>query len=87
MSENTKNISFPYLVADQAQKHVTVNQSLGIIDDLLHLSVESQSLNAPPLNPVEGQRYIPAANSQNEWAGKEQQIAAYRDGAWFFIHR
>ena len=36
---NTPNLSLPYLAAAQAQKHVTVNEVLSLIDALAQMAV------------------------------------------------
>lgn len=83
MSE-TGNLGLPLLAAAQAQKHVTVNQSLRTLDALVQLAVLDRNLTAPPGSPAEGNRYIVASPATGVWAGKENQIAARQDGAWVY---
>ena len=45
---NSPNLALPYIAANQAQKHVTHNDAVALIDGLLQLSVLSRGLNAPP---------------------------------------
>lgn len=75
-------LSLPYLLPNQAQKHVTMNESLRALDAILQLSVISASEPAPPDAPDEGDRYIVAVPATGEWAGANGQIAAFQDGAW-----
>ncbi len=35
----TPNLGLPYLAANQAQKHVTVNESLRLLDALIQISL------------------------------------------------
>lgn len=42
------NLALPYLAAGQAQKHVTVNEALRLLDALVQAAVESAALSAPP---------------------------------------
>tara|TARA_R110000824_G_scaffold366730_2_gene555666 strand:- start:203510 stop:204223 length:714 start_codon:yes stop_codon:yes gene_type:complete len=84
MSE-TFFLGLPYLEAAQAQKHVTVNEALRRLDAAVHLSVESRMLAAPPATPDEGERYIVAASASGAWAGHEDDLAAWIDGAWMFV--
>lgn len=82
----TPNLALPQLAADQAQKHVTVNEALLDLDALVQLAVLDRSLAAPPGSPVEGARYIVAASPSGAWTGHANHIAAWLDGAWrFFI--
>jgi len=79
------NLSISYLVSDQAQKHVTVNEALRMLDALVQLSVLSQTQVTAPATPLDGDRYIVGAGATGVWLGKEAQIAAYQDGAWAFF--
>ena len=83
MSDST-NLQLPYLDGAQAQKHVTVNESLRKLDALVLLAVEDQDLTAPPGSPSDGARYIPKATATGAWSGKEKHVAHYADGAWEF---
>lgn len=83
MADST-HLLLPYLEGAQAQKHVTVNESLRTLDALVLLAVEDKDLTAPPGSPTGGARYIPAATATGAWSGKEKQIAHYVDGAWQF---
>lgn len=75
-------LSLPYLLPNQAQKHVTLNESLKALDALVQLSVISAEEAAPPATPTEGDRYLVAAPSTGEWAGLEGSIVSYQDGVW-----
>ncbi len=81
---NTPNLNLPYIAAAQAQKHVTHNEALRALDAVVQLAVLDRDLTTPPINPDEGDRYIIAAPANNQWAGFENQIAAWQDGAWAF---
>ncbi len=81
----TPNLGLPQLAADQAQKHVTVNEALYDLDALVQLAVLDRSLAAPPGSPAEGARYIVAAGPSGAWAGHVNHIAAWLDGAWRFF--
>lgn len=83
MSQST-NLQLPYLEGAQAQKHVTINESLRRLDALVLLAVEDRDLAAPPGAPGDGARYIPAATASGAWSGKENYVAHHVDGAWEF---
>lgn len=82
---NTANLQLPYLAAGQAQKHVTLNESLRILDAMVHLTLQSRALSTPPVSPVEGARYLLPAGSTGAWSGHAGKIALWQDGAWAFI--
>ncbi|MBX3575961.1 MAG: DUF2793 domain-containing protein [Rhizobiaceae bacterium] len=77
-------LGMPYLLPSQAQKHVTVNEALGVLDALAQLSVKSRLLTAPPGSPAEGDRYVVAAPATGAWTGREDAVAAFMDGGWRF---
>lgn len=75
-------LSLPYILPNQAQKHVTMNESLRRLDALVQISVISRTVATPPDAPADGDRYIPAAESSGDWEGADGQMAAFQDGAW-----
>lgn len=83
--ENSANLDLPYIMPSQAQKHVTHNEALSILDALVQLSVVSATVTAPPGSPAEGQRWIVPAAATGAWAGQVGKIAAWYDGAWLFL--
>jgi len=82
MSDSTTNLLLPYLMAAQAQKHVTHNEALRLLDGLVQLSVRSLSEIAPPASPADGDRYIVASGATGGWAGWDLNVALWTDGAW-----
>ncbi len=78
----TPNLALPMLAAAQAQKHVTVNEALALLDGLVQLSVKDRDLTAPPASPAEGDRYIVAARATGAWAGWDGDVVLFSGGAW-----
>lgn len=76
------NLALPFLAAGQAQKHVTVNEALRLLDGLVQLSVLDRDLTAPPGGAVDGERYIVASGATGSWAGWDLDVALRVDGAW-----
>ncbi|QUS54244.1 DUF2793 domain-containing protein [Pseudovibrio brasiliensis] len=85
MNEWTTHLKLPFLAAAQAQKHVTHNEALALVDLVVQLAVVSDSVSAPPADPVEGDRYIVPAGATGAFAGHEQKIAAFDGGVWRFL--
>jgi hypothetical protein len=81
MADST-NLMLPYLSAAQAQKHVTVNESLRLLDALVRTRVVEQGLTAPPSTPADGSVYIPASGATGAWDDWDFNLAYYVDGAW-----
>lgn len=83
MSETSPNLTLPFLMPDQAQKHVTHNEALQRLDALVQL-VLSNIVSAPPATVAEGQCFAVLAPAAGAWQGHEGQIASMVDGGWTF---
>ena len=83
---NSPLLALPYLASAQAQKHVTHNEALSLIDGLLHLSVISRNLATPPGVIADGDRYLIAASPTGDWAGQPGLVALRMEGAWRFLN-
>lgn len=82
--DTSPNLLLPYIMAAQAQKHVTHNEAIRALDALLQIAVADRDLAGPPDSPADGARYIVATSPTGGWSGKQGQIAAWQDGAWAF---
>ncbi len=82
MSDATTNLLLPYLLASQAQKHVTLNESLRLLDGLVQMAVIDRDLTAPPVSPANGDRYIVGSGATEDWAGWDLSVVLYVDGVW-----
>ena len=82
MPDTSTHLLLPYLLAAQAQKHVTVNEALRLLDGLVQLAVLDRHLTAPPASPADGARYIVATGATGAWAGWDLNVAYWVDGAW-----
>lgn len=78
-------LGLPYLLPSQAQKHVTHNEAVRLLDILVQLSVESLDAETPPTVPAEGMVFALGDAPGGVWAGQVRQIAAYVEGAWQFL--
>lgn len=78
----TTNLLLPFLSAGQAQKHVTVNESLRMLDGIVQLAVKDANLADPPASPSDGDRYIVPAAATGAWTGWTNSVALWTDGAW-----
>ena len=81
----TNNLDLPYIMPAQAQKHVTHNEALRMLDAVVQLAVLGRHLANPPEMPLEGDRYIVAADAGGEWAKRDFSVATYQDGTWAFF--
>lgn len=83
--QNSPSLLLPYILPSQAQKHVTYNEAVRMLDALVQANAASDTLAAPPAEPAEGEAYIVAGPASGAWAGREGDLAAYQDGAWAFF--
>lgn len=81
---NSDRFSLPLLQAGQAQKELTHNEALALIDALLHAQVESMTLTTPPGSPIIGQCWVVASGGTGAWAGQDGRLAALTTGGWRF---
>ena len=82
MSDITTHLLLPYILAAQAQKHVTHNEALRLLDAMVQLSVLDRDLTAPPASPADGDRYIVASGATGLWAGWDLNVTTWVDGVW-----
>ena len=82
---NSPNLGLPYIVANQAQKHVPHNDAVAMIDGILQLSLAARNLNTPPATPIDGQRWLIGPAPTGEWAGQAGLIAFRNAGLWQFL--
>jgi hypothetical protein len=85
MSESTRH-ALPFLSAGQAQKEVTHNEALMVVDRLLHPLVLSRNLSTPPSAPASGDSYIPGGTASGAWAGQAGKLATYDGFGWVFTN-
>ena len=81
----TPHLGLPYIDQGQAQKEVTHNLALKLLDGIVQLSVKDRTTTTPPSSPIEGDRWIIPAGATGMWAGKTNQIALWTDAAWTWL--
>lgn len=80
----THRFELPFLFVGQAQREGYLNEALARIDALLHLAIEGKR-SVPPDTPQEGQCWLIDADPEQDWVGKEGQIAIFTAGNWLFV--
>ena len=81
---NTVNNGIPFAPENTIDPAAGLNESLLTVDALLQLAVVSVGDNAPPGSPANGARYVVGTAPTGAWAGRENQVAQWLDGAWRF---
>lgn len=82
--DKTNNLKIPYILMAQAQKHVTHNEALLMIDALMQMGVQSRAMSEPPADLADGARFIVPETAAGAWIGQHAKIAAWQDGGWRF---
>ncbi len=84
MSNQTPNLSLPFIMPAQAQKHITHNEAIELLDMVVQLTLETADATVPPSAPSEGQTWALGASAVGAWAGQDGMIASWRGGGWLF---
>jgi hypothetical protein len=74
----------PFIAPSQAQKHVTHNEALRILDVLTQLAVTSDDTLSPPA-ASEGARFIVGNGAGGDWTGHDGEVALFETGTWRFF--
>lgn len=82
----TARHKMPFLAVSQAQKEITHNEALVIIDALLHPVVQSQLSTPPTVTDADiGKCWLIGASPIAEWSGKTDHIAVWIGGGWRYL--
>jgi hypothetical protein len=81
----TTHLALPLLAAAQAQKHVTHNEALAMLDALAQIAVKARGWNDAPADPAIGDRYIVGNDATGVFDGREDAVAWFDAGVWRFL--
>lgn len=82
---NSPNLSLPYIMPAQAQKHVTHNLAIEQLDALVHLILTETNAASPPSDPFEGQVVGVADDAGGAFEGQGGMLAFFAQGGWTFF--
>lgn len=85
MPQNSPRLNLPYLQPSQAQKHVTHNEALRLLDLTVQLSLQAVEATTPPVTPEQGEIHALGSAPVGDWAGQSGKLAAWLDNAWHFF--
>jgi hypothetical protein len=85
MSDTSPVLSLPLIQPAQAQKHVTHNEALLLLDAVVQLAVEDRDRADPPAQPAPGQRHIVPSWATGGWAGETGKVAVWDGVTWNFV--
>lgn len=84
MPDDTTILGLPLILANQAQKHVTHNEALAILDAVVQLAVIDRNRTVAPVLAAPGDRHIVAPGGVVEWAGQDGRVAVMTTAGWQF---
>ena len=84
MSQTLPNLGLPVMQPSQAQKHVTHNEALNVLDTVTQLCVLDSTLTTPPL-AQRGDRYLVPNGGVDAWENHEGALALFDGNVWLFV--
>jgi hypothetical protein len=84
MAESTPRLALPMLAPGQAQKEVTHNEALVLLDALIAATVEAANAVTPPAQALPGQCWALGNAPTGAWAGQGGALAIATAGGWRF---
>ena len=85
MSEISTNLTLPFIQPSQAQKHITHNEAIEILDVIVQLCVQGFDVHTPPAAPAEGQSWQIGTAPTGDWAAQAGMIANWAGGGWIYL--
>jgi hypothetical protein len=85
MADVSARWNLPLIVPGQAQKEMTHNEALAVVDLLLQTTVVAAGIDVPPVEPAEGACWIVGDAPTGAWAGAERALAGWTKGGWRFV--
>ncbi len=85
MSDTSARLGLPLMQAGQAQKELTHNDALTLLDLAVQAGVVAVGVNAPPSAPGVGEAWIVGSAPTGAWAGQAHALAGWTAGGWRFV--
>lgn len=85
MPNTTARLGLPIIAAAQAQKHVTHNEALQILDGITQLVLNGLGSETPPVSPSQGELHALGQAPAGAWQDQPGSLAQWQNGQWIFI--
>lgn len=79
----TDNLKLPFLLPGQAQKHITHNEALKMLDALTQITVQTV-ISALPPDATSGQCFLVDANAGGDLINHRNKLAQFYENAWSY---
>lgn len=84
MPDTTARLGLPIMAPAQAQKHVTHNEALLLLDGSTQLVLDGVGTETPPITPVSGETHFIGPSPTGLWAQQAGAIAQWQNDQWRF---
>jgi hypothetical protein len=85
MTSTSDRLVLPFIAPGQAQKEMTHNEALALVDMLVQPVVQAIAPAAVPASPALGQCWIVGASANGAWLGHDDALACWTSGGWRFV--
>jgi Protein of unknown function (DUF2793) len=85
MTDISDRFHLPLLASGQAQKEVTHNEALALLDILVQSVVQAVAPAGVPTVPAAGQSWIVGPSPSGVWSGQAGNLASWTSGGWRFV--
>lgn len=84
MPDTTARLGLPIMAPAQAQKHVTHNEALLLLDGATQLVLDGIDTETPPATPTSGETHHVGPNPSGAWTLQAGAIAQWQSDQWVF---
>ena len=85
MNDATPRLLLPMLVPGQAQKEMSHNEALTVLDAVVQASAVALGTQTPPTDPTIGECWIIGDAPTGDWAARARNLAIWTAGGWRFV--
>ena len=85
MTDISDRLALPLIAPGQAQKEMTHNEALALVDMFVQPVVRAVAPATVPANPMLGQCWIIGTGATGVWAGHDGALACWTSGGWCFV--
>ena len=85
MTDTSTNLNLPFIQPAQAQKHVTHNEAIEVLDHVTQLVLVAVDALNPPAVVEDGAVYALGAAPTGDWSGRGGKLACRSGNGWLFV--
>ena len=85
MSDRTARLNLPLIQTAQAQKHITHNEALLLLDSIAQMVLVTTDAISPPAGAQAGDGYALGVGATGAWAAQDGMLAFWHNDGWAFV--